>query len=256
MTDRAPASIGPGSFGNRFTADYRVRFDEAGPDGRLRTSALLRYAQDVAWRHSEDHGFDRTWYAERGLGWVVRSLELEVLRPIALGTTLQLSTAVIGHRRIWARRLAEARLPAGGLAARVATDWVILDTRGRPVRIPSDFGLTFTSPELRGDVLRVGLPDIAPEVSLRIRVRPHDLDVVGHVNNAVYLDWLEEALLARGGGVAPLDALPRTARLEYVASAGPGDEVEVGTWQDGPSWSARISHVGGREVLKASGTLG
>jgi hypothetical protein len=44
---------------NGFVAGYRVRFDEAGPDGNLRTSGVLRYAQDVAWRHSEVLGFDR-----------------------------------------------------------------------------------------------------------------------------------------------------------------------------------------------------
>src|SRR3954452_1641014 len=102
---------------NGFVAGYRVRFDEAGPDGRIRTSALLRYAQDVAWRHSEDLGFDRQWYVDRGLWWVVRSVELDVLAPIAMGETIRLSTVVIGHRRIWARRLGECRLSDGTLAA-------------------------------------------------------------------------------------------------------------------------------------------
>ena len=41
---------------------YRVRFDEAGPDGNLRTSTLLRYAQDLAWYHSAQRGFTRAWY--------------------------------------------------------------------------------------------------------------------------------------------------------------------------------------------------
>jgi acyl-CoA thioesterase FadM len=120
VRDGIPGEIGiPGETGglaapgvaNGFAADYRVRFDEAGPDGRVRTATLLRYAQDVAWRHSEALGFDRAWYAERGLNWVVRGVELEVLRPIAMGTALRVATAVIGHRRIWARRLAEARCP-------------------------------------------------------------------------------------------------------------------------------------------------
>src|SRR4051794_37374666 len=95
---------------NGFVAGYRVRFDEAGPDGRIRTSALLRYAQDVAWRHSEALGFDRQWYVDRGLWWVVRAVDLEVLRPVGMGQTIRVSTAVTGHRRIWAR--------PGGPAAR------------------------------------------------------------------------------------------------------------------------------------------
>ena len=125
---------------NGFAAGYRVRFDEAGADGRVRTSALLRYAQDIAWRHSEDLGFDRTWYTERGRWWVVRAVELEVLEPVPMGHTLRLATAVLGHRRIWARRRGEFRLAGGTLAAIATTDWVIVDGRGRIVRIPGDFG--------------------------------------------------------------------------------------------------------------------
>ena len=53
--------------GNVCTVEFRVRFDEAGPDGLVRTSTLLRYAQDLAAHHSAERGFDRAWYAERGL---------------------------------------------------------------------------------------------------------------------------------------------------------------------------------------------
>ena len=46
------------------SSPFRVRFDEAGPDGLLRTSAVLRYAQDLAWFHSSARGYTRSWYAE------------------------------------------------------------------------------------------------------------------------------------------------------------------------------------------------
>ncbi|MEO8207548.1 MAG: acyl-ACP thioesterase domain-containing protein, partial [Chloroflexota bacterium] len=90
---------------NGYMAGYRARFDEAGTDGRVRTGSLLRYAQDIAWRHSEELGFDRDWYTEQSRWWVVRSAELEVRTPVPMGRILRLATAVIGHRRIWAHRL-------------------------------------------------------------------------------------------------------------------------------------------------------
>ena len=71
-----------------FEAVYRVRFDEAGPDGRLRTSGLLRYTQDLAAQHSEALGYDRAWYAARGLTWLVRAAEIEVLGAIPYGVDL------------------------------------------------------------------------------------------------------------------------------------------------------------------------
>jgi acyl-ACP thioesterase len=265
-----PADLDPGLTGrpdrpvagvdNGYVAGYRVRFDEAGPDARVRTSALLRYAQDVAWRHSEDRGFDRRWYAERGRWWVVRAVDLEVLEPIAMGQTLRVSTAVIGHRRIWARRLAEARLADGTLAARIHTDWVILDDRGRLVRIPEDFGLSFTNPEIEGEILRVAAPPADPihaavTPTTPVAVRPHDLDPMGHVNNAAYLDWVEEAL-GQAGAATAVAALPRRFRMEYAQSAGPGDAVAANVQLAGDGWWVTLAKTDGSVLVRAAGTLG
>jgi acyl-CoA thioesterase FadM len=238
---------------NGYLAGYRVRFDEAGPDGHVRTSTLLRYAQDVAWRHSEDLGFDRRWYQERGFGWVVRGVDLELRQPIPMGHTLRVSTAVVGHRRIWARRLGECRLADGRLAARVTTDWVLLDGRNRIVRIPSDFGLAFENPEVDSEILRVPAPDDPPALSLSLSVRPSDLDPLDHVNNAVYLDWLEEALDAAGLRTAH-GATERSIRLEYLASAARGDDVTVDVHGAGNDWRALIRRADGLDLVRAMGT--
>jgi medium-chain acyl-[acyl-carrier-protein] hydrolase len=259
-----PAELDPGLVGgparpvpgidNGYVAGYRVRFDEASPDGLVRTSALLRYAQDVAWRHSEDLGFDRRWYTERGRWWVVRALELEVLAPISMGRTLRISTAVIGHRRIWARRLGECRLADGSLVAAVTTDWVILDARGRLVRIPEDFGLSFSNPELAGEILRVDQSEPPDDgARLEIHVRPQDLDPMGHVNNAAYLDWIEEVLAAAGREDA-VSMLPRRLRLEYRASAEPGDSVVAVAWGSATGWNVGISRADGAELVRATGS--
>ncbi len=281
MDAEAPAaSFDPGLTGqparpvegidNGYLAGYRVRFDEAGPDGQMRTAALLRYAQDVAWRHSEELGFDRAWYQSRGLGWVVRGVELELHEPIPMGHTLRVSTAVVGHRRVWARRLGECRLADGRLAARVTTDWVLLDTRNRIVRIPEDFGIAFTNPEVRSEILRVPPPEGALALALALNVRPSDLDPLDHVNNAVYVDWLEEALAGMGWqpatvateGTEAMQTAPRVAdgtprrtlRLEYLASAEGGNEVVVELHGDPNAWSARIRRSDGTELVRAAGT--
>jgi acyl-CoA thioester hydrolase len=237
---------------NGFAAGYRVRFDEAGADGRMRTSSLLRYAQDIAWRHSEDLGFDRSWYAERGRWWVVRSVALEVLAPVPMGRTLRVATAVIGHRRIWARRRGEFRLADGTLAAVASTDWVIVDERGRILRIPGDFGAAFPNVELEGDIIRVGPPPVpARAAGLTLRVRPQDLDPMGHVNNAVYLDWIEEAVLEAGDPVAAT-AIPRRVAIEYAASAEPGDLLEAEAWRADGGWWVRLTRpADGANVLRA-----
>ncbi len=123
------------TFQRRIERPYRVRFDEAGPDGYLRASGFLRFAQDLAWIHSESASFGRDWYSTRGLTWLVRAIELDVLENVEYGSSLDVSTEVVGFRRVWARRRSEFK-PAGrekmvGLAI---TERLLLNSAGRTFR--------------------------------------------------------------------------------------------------------------------------
>jgi acyl-ACP thioesterase len=237
---------------NGYVAGYRVRFDEAGADGRIRTGSLLRYGQDIAWRHSEALGFDRRWYTDQGRWWVVRSVELHVLAPIPMGSLLRLRTAVIGHRRIWARRRGAFWLHDGTLGAVSMVDWVLLDERGRILRIPEDFGVVFPNPELSAEILRVPLGPTPDDAAiLDLRVRPQDLDPMGHVNNAVYLDWVEEALAVAGQAEVTV-RVPRHAAIEYAASAELGDALTAAAWREGDAWLVRLRRDSdGTEIARA-----
>lgn len=239
---------------DRFTSSYRVRFDESTPAGTLRTSGLLRFAQDIAWMHSEALGFDRAWYLERGLAWLVRAAEVTVLAAVPMGTSLAVGTQVVGHRKVWARRRAEFRLPDGELAGTVLTDWVMIDGRGRLARVPEVFESRFPAPMTNDPLLRVELPTPPQSAAHRaLIVRPQELDPIGHVNNAVYLDWVEESHLALGSTDAAdaLDAVPRRYRLEYAAAAEAGTLLDAATWRHGEGWAHSIRSDGGTELLRA-----
>ncbi|HEV7809315.1 MAG TPA: acyl-ACP thioesterase domain-containing protein, partial [Candidatus Limnocylindrales bacterium] len=247
--------------GSRFAHDasYRVRFDEAGPDGRLRTSGFMRYAQDLAWLHSTALGFGREWYAERGLTWLVRAAALTIHARVPMGSTIAARTEVVGMRRVFARRRGTFHLPDGTLAAAVDTDWVLIDARGALTRIPAVFGEMFGAADRGGAVGRVPLratPDRAPQVD--IAVRRHELDPLGHVNNAVYLDWLEEVLLAGsdgdgGGATAAIAAVPRIYRLEFVQAAAPGTRIRGASWREDERWSIRLTDAPtGADLFRAT----
>jgi acyl-CoA thioesterase FadM len=242
------------------SAPYRVRFDEAAPDGLLRTSVLLRYAQDLAWFHSSARGFGRDWYAERGITWLVRAAEVAVVAPVRVGSELVGTTRVIGARRVWARRRTDF-VDADGVAAAVVTiDWVLLDARGLPTRIPAEFEPVFGTTQNAIELGRVDLGN-APVDAARaaLTVRPQELDPMDHVNNAVYADWLEERILAAGGR-ADVRAIPRVARLDYARAAEAGATVEATTWQEGAGpWSCRIADADGADLLRArlgAGSIG
>jgi acyl-CoA thioester hydrolase len=83
------------------------------------------------------------------------------------------------------------------------------------------------------------------EFSLRWRVRTYEVDENGHVNNAVYLNWIEHLTaehaeatgfgrdwsIARGGAW-----VVRSHEIAYRRPARRGDEVEA---------TVRVLHVGG-----------
>jgi len=239
-----------------YEATCRVRFDEAGPDGLLRTSGLLRYTQDLAAQHSAALGYDRAWYAARGLTWLVRTAELEVSGPIPHGAVLTGTTRVVGFRRVWSRRETTFHLGLDPLAV-VRIDWVLLDVRGAPTRIPPEFDVFFPD-GLTATALQLGRVSLgaSPPTAMRrpIEVRPHELDPLDHVNNAVYADWLDEAVLAAAPaeGAAIVRSVPRRVLFEYALPAGPGEGLESACWASADGWSCRILRVAdGAELLRA-----
>ena len=258
MSVDEPTARAPGE-PDACSAPFRVRFDEAGPDGLLRTSVLLRYAQDLAWYHSASRGFDRNWYRERGLTWLARTAEVAVEAPVRVGDELTGTTRVVGWRRVWARRRTDFVDSAGKPVAWTHVDWVLLDGRGAPTRVPIDFQPVFGAPDAPFALARVPLDEPpASATSSRFAVRPQELDPMDHVNNAVYADWLDEQVIA-AGGLAEVRAIPRRARLEYARAAEAGSSVEAVTWRgDDGGWSCRIADAAGTELLRArlEGTSG
>jgi len=69
-----------------------------------------------------------------------------------------------------------------------------------------------------------------------IPVSPGDIDEMGHVNNVVYLRWVQEAATAHWTARAPardqetLGWVVVRHEIDYLRSAGPGDEILARTW--------------------------
>lgn len=72
-----------------------------------------------------------------------------------------------------------------------------------------------------------------------VNVAAEDIDAYGHVNNAVYLRWLDRAAwshsAALGLAIADCTRLRRgmaalRTEIDYIRAARPGDRVEVATW--------------------------
>jgi acyl-CoA thioester hydrolase len=74
---------------------------------------------------------------------------------------------------------------------------------------------------------------------VELTVRPQDIDAYGHVNNAVYLSWLDRAAWSHSAALGvPLEhcltvrrgMAARRIEIEYLRAARAGERVQAATW--------------------------
>ena len=236
----------------RIVRPYRVRFEEATAAETVRTAVYLAWLADVAWQHTAALGHDRAWYSSRSLFWLVRAIRLDVLAPIPTYASVLVSTRVLGYRRVAARRECEVRDLDGRPLALGHVDWVLVDERGIPTRVPPDFAQYVRGESAPFDLYKAALPPTPTDAfERRFQVRRRDLDPLDHVNNSVYVDYLEEALAAAGQGEL-IAATPRRYVLDFAASAAFDDLLTGRAWPHYGGWAYRLSRADGSELFRAT----
>lgn len=200
--------------GRVFETTRRVRVADADPRGRLRLDAVARFVQDVGSDDVADAGLDPN------VAWVVRRTEVEVHGWPRLGERLLIATWCGGTGSRWAER--RVRFAGGGGTVETATLVVHLDGDGRPARLPDWFETTY-APAAQGRTLTSRLTLPGPPDGAVARpwpVRSTDLDVMGHVNNAVAWAALEDECARRG-------VLPVAATMEWSGALDGAGQVEL-----------------------------
>jgi acyl-ACP thioesterase len=205
--------------GRVFEAGRLARFGDMSPAGRLRLDAIGRYLQDVSGDDTADAGYDDL------LPWVVRRLAVEVTAEASFREALTMRTWCSGTGRRWAERRVTIR---GHRGARIEASvlWVHIDLEsGAPRPLPDEFFALYGPPAADRRVSARLQHD--PAVADGARCRPWalrfaDFDPLRHVNNAVYLAMVEEALARRRDLRAPL-----RVEVEYRAGIDPQAQIEV-----------------------------
>lgn len=74
---------------------------------------------------------------------------------------------------------------------------------------------------------------------IKIHIRPEDIDELGHVNNIVYLRWVQDAAVAHWKALAPAEDQEKLLwvvlrhEIDYKAPARLGQVIAVRTWIGG-----------------------
>lgn len=177
------------------TLKRNVDFFEVDPHMNLTLEALSRMFQDAATLHSEKVGLGARFLYSRGVTWVLSRLEIEIDRYPRLGDTIEITTWSSGFEGHQGMR-EYAVFSGGEKVARGSSIWAFLDLRKKRVtRIPEELILPYENEERTSFGKRIDLWQapgrIQPEQATEISLRFSDFDFNGHVNNTVYLNFLE-----------------------------------------------------------------
>jgi acyl-ACP thioesterase len=200
--------------GRVFETTRRVRVADADPSGRLLLDAVARFVQDVGNDDVADAGLDPN------IPWVVRRSEVVVDGWPRLGERLAIATWCGGTGSRWAER--RVSFTSAGGRVDVATLVVHLDGNGRPAKLPDWFESTYAEAAL-GRTLTTRLVLPAPPEGAATRpwpVRSTDLDVMGHVNNAITWAAVEDECVRR-------DVTPTGVAVEWSGALEGTDEIEL-----------------------------
>jgi acyl-CoA thioester hydrolase len=216
------------------TEIFKVRHYECDSYGHVNNAVYLRYMQEAGIGAAAVLGQDQHTLEAMSRTWLPRFTEIEV------------KTWVSVFRRVISRRIYEFRKQdQDDVIARGYTDWVFLDRdRLRPVTIPMEIKSLFI-PEVANQIMspRYLFPEPAPppEGVFRVvrRVEWQDIDMMQHLNNAAYLDYVMDAgvqLTSAFGwpmsywleeGIA---FVTRRNSIEYLLPAYLDDSLEITTW--------------------------
>ena len=225
-----------------FTRTFRVRWGELDPSGTVGPANYLRYLSETAWDWGDAVGLGVNDSQTLNLFWVIRETEIHFLRPLRHNNVFDFTIWLANWQRVRGTRCFELKLKTSSeVIARGTQQIVCMDTKtGRPVGLPEDVIDRF-----RLENPRVFPPERFPKITLtespfmmQRQVESMDLDVYHHVNNAIYLDYAEEAatLDFSGRGWPPtklveanLTIAIRRVQILYSSQATWGETLNIST---------------------------
>ncbi|MFH1156518.1 MAG: acyl-ACP thioesterase domain-containing protein [Pseudomonadota bacterium] len=183
-----------------FEKHDRISYSNIGSTGHLKIVSILNYLQDAASEHAYLMGASGFDLATQNLAWVISRYELILLD----NPDWQEEICIKTWRTPWKNLYEIRQFSITGKQDRPILDaraaWVMVKRENsRPVRLSrflpetsweNQAGPLVAPQELFSDL---GVPARC-DFSLPFKIRMHDLDLNGHVNNAIYVEWAVETV--------------------------------------------------------------
>ena len=123
-----------------FEYAHQVTPDEIDELGHVNNIRYLNWMQRAAVQHSNAQGWTTADYYRLGMGWVVRSHQIEYLQPALPGDAIVVRTWVADMKKVTSLRRFQIRRPTDDLIlAEASTNWAFINFQTRTLcRIPPE----------------------------------------------------------------------------------------------------------------------
>ena len=211
--------------------DYRLLWMHFDRYGRMQPAAMLEIFQDLAIAHAEELGIGRSAMLEKNVVWVVIRTKLEVLREPKYNTIVTARTWPHSLSKFSFIRDFTIRDEQGELLVKATQEWV-LEQLSRFSSAKDAYHGSHDFDEARAfeqKPRKISDFEIEGEPAFVVTPAYTDIDVNGHVNNAVYPNFVMNAL-----NPGPEGSL-RTFQIDYRHEVLPDVPLSLYVHREGES---------------------
>ncbi len=204
-----------------------VRTHETDLYGHCKPAAYYRVMEEATVHHSRHLQVDFFRLQEYGLAWVLARSKTRFFHFPPAGTTLIVKTWPKGwSQKIFGMREYSIATATGRVCALATSAWLLIDTSKRqfvkperlPLNLPDNDGLSALDETLE----KLAHP-AEMNTAAEFQARYSSLDLMEHVNNAQYVDWIFDSL--------PLDFLaehqPAWLQINFNNEVKHGENVAI-----------------------------
>lgn len=174
-----------------------VHLSDVGQDSKIRLGNLIDKFQNAGWLHFQQIRTQLPPLDSKLLYFVV-SQSVRIRATLSLGDPITIQSFITDANRHKITRLVEIRDQAEQLIASQLEDaFVVNNESGRIAKLPVDYpiaSMVDPTKHLGFHRDRIDIPVSKNQTRTDFRILPRDIDNYGHMNNARYLDFIDETV--------------------------------------------------------------
>lgn len=181
----------------KYIQEYTIPCYDTDASGRLKPASFMNLAQEAAGQHAVYLGFGYDDLIATNTAWILSRVHIRFVDTPMWKDDVVLTTWHKGANRLFFVRDFRLTDKEGRTRVEATTSWLVMNLETR--RLVRDPQLREGS-ECMEDVIatpagKVQMPkDVEPQLMFEHLVAYSDIDVNGHANNAMYMQWAMDAV--------------------------------------------------------------